>query len=65
MSKTETLVLAISISEKAAREIAFCKGQIAACHRTNVGNLVPKFDTDEELAAWHKGWTSAKSQLAG
>lgn len=64
MSKTETAVLAIRISEKAAQEIAFCKGQIAACHRTNKGNLIPKFDTDEELDAWNRGWDSAKAELA-
>lgn len=62
MTKIEATVAALQLAEKARIEIAFCKGQIAACHRTAVGDLLPKLG-DAETEAWHRGWADAKARL--
>lgn len=65
MTKMAKLMAVAAIVDKANEEIAFARGQLSrAYNRPKTGCLVPKFETDEQLAAFTRGWDAADGELA-
>lgn len=63
MTKIAAATLALEIEAKARIELAFCRGQIGACHRSTIAHLMPKFETQEEADAYTRGFVSTRNEL--
>ncbi len=64
MTKIEATTATLKIEQKAREEIAFCRGQIARCHRNTIAHLMPKFESAEEVAAYERGFQDVANRLA-